>query len=69
MTIEDNFDNPSALKIEITERLSGGYHAQFKGHPGQWSAGKSIDEAVGSLLRTHWQELNIGIRLITSETR
>jgi hypothetical protein len=52
------------LSIETCERFADSwidhegkrrpkYHAQIKGKPGCWGCGKTTDEAIGSLVRSH----------------
>lgn len=40
------------------------YHAQIKGEPGYWSAGRSIDEAIGDLIKTHPERFKVTIRML-----
>lgn len=39
------------IAIEF-RRHTDDYHAQIKGQPGWWGCGRSIDEAVGSVVRS-----------------
>jgi hypothetical protein len=63
------------IKIEICERAGDRwydekgkehpkYHAQIKGKPGFWSAGNSIDDAIGNLIRCHSKEFNIEVKFL-----
>lgn len=47
-------------EIEIRPRSSD-WHAQIKDHPGIWGCGKTIDDAIGSLVRS-WPE-KFGIKI------
>jgi len=50
----------SIVVIEVCPRADGKYwHAQIKGKPDFWGAGKSIDEAVGAVIRNHDNLLGI----------
>jgi hypothetical protein len=40
------------IEIEITKRPDD-YKANIKGHPEIWGCGRSIDEAIGDLIRSH----------------
>lgn len=60
------------IEIEVCERLMDywldradtrhpKYHAQIKGAPGLFGVGKSADEAVGDLVRSHPEKFGIVI--------
>lgn len=48
------------VKIVITKRYSD-YHACPEGEPGCWAAGKTIDDAIGNLVRCHPERFNVQI--------
>lgn len=37
------------------------FHAQIADNPGYWGEGKTIDEAIGSLIRSHPNRFNLTI--------
>ena len=45
------------------------YHAQVKDRPGIWSAGNSMDDAVGNLIRTHPHIFGIEIAFMGKQHR
>lgn len=42
-----------------TQRPTPKYHAQIKDKGGYWGCGHSIDEAVGSLMRSHPEQFGL----------
>lgn len=46
------------MKIIVTKR-NDDYHACLSGHPEIWGCGKNESEAIGDLIRSHTQRLNI----------
>lgn len=38
------------------------YHAQIKGQPGAWAAGRSLTAAVGALICSHPKQFNITVK-------
>lgn len=42
-----------------TQKTTPKYHAQIKGNGGYWGSGDSIDEAVGSLIRSHGEQFGL----------
>ncbi len=65
--ITDNFEH-AQIKIELSRRMTEGkWHAKFA-ESTVWACGDSMDEAIGNLIRTHWQELNLGLKF-TEEIR
>ncbi|MEI7607117.1 MAG: hypothetical protein WCJ64_07015 [Rhodospirillaceae bacterium] len=51
------------MKI-VVERRSNHYHAAFAQDRGRWGDGKTDDEAVGNLVRTHGEALGIRVEVI-----
>ena len=51
------------MKIAV-ERRSNHYHAAFAQDRGRWSDGKTEDEAVGKLIRTHGEALGIRVEVV-----
>lgn len=60
------------IEIEVCERAmdywidSNGqrqpkYHAQIKDEPGFWACGRSVDDAIGDLVRCHPERFGIKI--------
>lgn len=47
-------------KIIITKRTHD-YHAHLEGYPGIWDCGKTSNEAIGNLIRTHASAFNIEV--------
>lgn len=45
--------------IIVTKHRKDNYHASIKGRVGAWGRGKSADEAIGDLVRTHKDILKI----------
>lgn len=43
----------------IAVRKYGEFHVHLKGHPGIWSQGRTIMQAVGTLICDHPNEFNI----------
>ena len=41
---------PETWIIEVTEKGAKNFHAQLRGHPGKWDAGKTRTEAIAQLL-------------------
>jgi predicted RNase H-like HicB family nuclease len=48
------------MKIVVTKRTSD-YHACVDGLPGVWDCGRTQDEAIGALLRTHPEYFDVEI--------
>ena len=68
------------MKIEVSERLMDywidekgqrqpKFHAQIEGKPGIWSAGRSLDDAVGNLIRTHPEQFGVTIAFLGKSAR
>ena len=51
------------MKI-VVERRSNHYHAAFAQDRGRWGDGKTDDEAVGNLVRTHGEALGIRVEVV-----
>lgn len=60
------------IEIEVSERLMDywtdhngqrqpKYHAQVKDTPGYWACGRSPDEAIGDLMRSHPERFGVKI--------
>jgi hypothetical protein len=50
------------MKIVVTERKDANdYHACLNGRPEIWCCGKTQDEAIGSLIRTHAEIFKIEV--------
>lgn len=67
-------------EIEVSERLMDywtddaglrhpKYHAQIKGLPGRWGSGKSWDEAVGDLIRSHPEQFGVTVAYLGKQDR
>ncbi len=50
------------MKI-VVERRSNHYHAAFAQDRGRWADGKTEDEAVGKLVRSHGEGLGIRVEV------
>ncbi len=50
------------MKI-VVERRSNHYHAAFAQDRGRWADGKTEDEAVGKLVRSHGEALGIRVEV------
>lgn len=70
----------TAVSIEVSERLMDywtdhegkrqpKFHAQIAGQPGIWACGRTPDEAVGDLVRTHPAEFNVALKFIGKAPR
>lgn len=69
-----------SVKIEISERLGDWWidkdgeerpklHAQIEGEPGVWSCGRTTDEAIGDLVRSHPERFNVKIDYLGRQPR
>ncbi|MFA6432712.1 MAG: hypothetical protein WCV82_02745 [Candidatus Paceibacterota bacterium] len=61
MTISQEVDG---LNTIIVSKRSDDYHAQLAHYCGAWDCGKTADEAIGALIRTHSKKF--GIKLESS---
>ena len=68
------------IEIEISERLGDWWidadgierpklHAQIKGQPGIWACGRTSDEAIGDLVRSHPKQFNVSIDYLGKQPR
>ena len=48
-------------KINVTKRMAD-FHACIDGELGLWGCGKSVDEAIGSLVLNHPEMFDVNIR-------
>ena len=48
------------MKIIVTRR-NDDYHACLEGHPEIWGCGKTIDGAIGDLIRSHQDTFGIAV--------
>ena len=54
----------AAVMKLVVERRSNHNHAAFAQDRGQWADGKTEDEAVGKLVRTHGERLGIRVEVV-----
>lgn len=63
------------INIETSERLMDywtddkgvrhpKFHAQIKGEPGYWACGRTQDEAVGDLIRSHPERFGLELQFL-----
>ena len=48
-----NAKRGKVLKIRINRHGFDDFHASIEGHPELWGRGKTVDEAIGSMFRSH----------------
>ena len=46
------------MKIKIDRHGFDDFHASIEGHPELWGRGKTVDEAIGSMFRSHFEHFN-----------
>jgi len=64
-----NIMKTTPITIEVCKRMDDSYHAQLKDHPEIWDCGNSIPAAIGNLIQTHSEQLNIVVDFIQDKFR
>ncbi len=57
-------DKTGEMTTLVISRRAGDLHVQLKGQPGIWACGQTIDEALGSWMRTHSERTGCRIEFL-----
>ena len=63
--LEPKFENGVCIGFKQRPK----YHVQIKDRPELWACGKSIDDAIGNLIRTHSKHFSVHIDFLGKQSR